>query len=275
MSVRRRCEHTFVYDGPHHHARRPRLVLRVGRAARRSGAARAAGDRRWRGRARGQLRGEGVRGQDRDGRARVRGRCARARWSCRRGCPPTAEASKEVFAIFERTSPLVEALSIDEAFLDVRGLEHISGSPTRDRRAAASRGPRRGRPADHGRARVHEVPRQGRQRGREARRDARDPGRLGALVPASAAGRAALGGWARDLGQAPRATASRPCARSRRSGEAALVKMLGRASGRQLFALANNRDPRRVRRRPRRRSIGAQRALGRRARAHRPSSRRR
>ena len=40
------------------------------------------------------------------------------------------EASKEVIAIFERTSPLVEALSIDEAFLDVRGLGHISGSPT-------------------------------------------------------------------------------------------------------------------------------------------------
>ena len=35
-----------------------------------------------------------------------------------------------MFAIFERTSPMVEALSIDEAFLDVRGLEHISGTPT-------------------------------------------------------------------------------------------------------------------------------------------------
>jgi DNA polymerase-4 len=41
-----------------------------------------------------------------------------------------SEASKAVFAIFERTSPLVEALSIDEAFLDVRGLEHILGTPT-------------------------------------------------------------------------------------------------------------------------------------------------
>jgi DNA polymerase IV len=42
--------------------------------------------------------------------------------------------------------------------------------------------------------------------------------------------------------------------------------MLGRAAGRQLHALAHNRDPRAVRRRPRRRSIGAQRALGRRGR---------
>src|SRR5687768_6427284 len=39
-----------------------------------------------------------------------------------------AQASKDVFAVFEQTTPLVEALSIDEAFLDVRGLEHISGS---------------------------------------------------------------------------------------------------------------------------------------------------
>jgi DNA polymerase-4 len=48
--------------------------------------------------------------------------------------------------------------------------------------------------------------------------------------------------------------------------EQTLVDMLGRASGRKLHALAHNRDPRRVRRAPRRRSIGAQRALGRRAR---------
>src|SRR5205823_8074417 len=41
-----------------------------------------------------------------------------------------SEASKAVFAVFERTSPLVEALSIDEAFLDVRGLERISGRPS-------------------------------------------------------------------------------------------------------------------------------------------------
>jgi len=46
-----------------------------------------------------------------------------------------------------------------------------------------------------------------------------------------------------------------------------LVEMLGRASGRHLHALAHNRDPRPVRARGRRRSIGGQRALGRRARA--------
>jgi hypothetical protein len=58
----------------------------------------------------------------------------------RRLCPHAAvvrprmsaysEASKAVFEVFDDTSPLVEGLSIDEAFLDVRGLEHIRGTPT-------------------------------------------------------------------------------------------------------------------------------------------------
>src|SRR5205807_6114468 len=48
-----------------------------------------------------------------------------------------------------------------------------------------------------------------------------------------------------------------------RLSEPALVSMLGRAVGRQLHGLAHNRDPRAVRPRRRRRSMGAQRALGR------------
>jgi DNA polymerase-4 len=40
-----------------------------------------------------------------------------------------SEASRAVFEIFADTSPLVEGLSIDEAFLDVRGLERIAGPP--------------------------------------------------------------------------------------------------------------------------------------------------
>lgn len=40
-----------------------------------------------------------------------------------------SEASREVYEIFEDTSPLVEGISIDEAFLDAGGLEHISGGP--------------------------------------------------------------------------------------------------------------------------------------------------
>src|SRR5205823_3004427 len=39
------------------------------------------------------------------------------------------EASKALFEVFGRTTPSVEALSIDEAFLDVGGLRRISGTP--------------------------------------------------------------------------------------------------------------------------------------------------
>ena len=39
-----------------------------------------------------------------------------------------SEASRAVFAVFEDTTPLVEGLSIDEAFLDVRGLERLAGA---------------------------------------------------------------------------------------------------------------------------------------------------
>src|SRR6478736_8129390 len=39
------------------------------------------------------------------------------------------EASRAVFDVFRDTTPLVEGLSIDEAFLDVRGLERLAGPP--------------------------------------------------------------------------------------------------------------------------------------------------
>src|SRR5689334_25158741 len=42
-----------------------------------------------------------------------------------------SEASKALYEVFEETTPLVEGLSIDEAFLDVRGLERLAGSPAR------------------------------------------------------------------------------------------------------------------------------------------------
>ncbi len=48
--------------------------------------------------------------------------------------PPRMEAytcaSRAVFAIFRDTTPLVEGLSIDEAFLEVGGLRRLSGTPT-------------------------------------------------------------------------------------------------------------------------------------------------
>src|SRR5882757_3005489 len=40
-----------------------------------------------------------------------------------------SEASKAVYRVFDDTTPVVEGMSIDEAFLDVRGMERISGTP--------------------------------------------------------------------------------------------------------------------------------------------------
>ena len=40
-----------------------------------------------------------------------------------------SEASKALYRVFEQTTPLVEGLSIDEAFLDVRGLRRLAGTP--------------------------------------------------------------------------------------------------------------------------------------------------
>ena len=130
-------EHTFVpriteprpapprrHDPP----RRPRRVLRLGRATRRPASAGPSGHRRRRGRPRGELRGEGLWRADRNGRNTGAAPVPRAIVVAPR-MSAYSEASKAVFRVFEETAPLVEGLSIDEAFLDVRGLTHISGSP--------------------------------------------------------------------------------------------------------------------------------------------------
>src|SRR6202043_3517302 len=60
---------------------------------------------------------------------------AQARRLCPRAVvvPPRmsaySEASKAVFEVFHDTAPFVEGISIDEAFLDVRGMQRIAGSP--------------------------------------------------------------------------------------------------------------------------------------------------
>ena len=76
--------------------------------------------------------------------AKARGvRTAMALTQARRACPEAivvpprfsayAHASRAVFEVFRRTAPLVEALSIDEAFLDVGGMERIAGTPAESR----------------------------------------------------------------------------------------------------------------------------------------------
>jgi DNA polymerase IV len=177
-----------------------------------------------------------------------------------------SEASKEVFAIFERTSPQVEALSIDEAFLDVRGLGHISGSPTQI--AARLRAEVRdevGLPITVGLACTKFL-------AKVASGIAKPDGML--VIPLGSEIAflhplpvERLWGVGRVTSAKLRSNGITIVREVATVGEQELVRILGRASGRQLAALAANRDPRRVRRRPRRRSIGAQRALGRRARS--------
>ena len=174
-----------------------------------------------------------------------------------------AEASRAVFEVFEQTSPLVEALSIDEAFIDVRGLKRISGSPreiaVRLRRAVLERV---GLPITVGVARTKFL---AKVASGVAKPD-------GLLVVAPDGELAFLHPLAveRIWGVGP-VTATKLHDRGIRTvgqvallPETTLVSLLGRASGRQLHALAHNRDPRPVQRGRRRRSIGAQRALGRR-----------
>jgi DNA polymerase-4 len=196
---------------------------------------------------------------------------ARARALCPQAVvvPPRmsaySEASKAVFAVFERTSPLVEALSIDEAFLDVRGLDHISGTPREIAgRLRAEVQEEVGLPITVGLACTKFL-------AKVASGVSKPYGLL--VIPAGSElaflhplPGERLWGVGRVTSEKLRSHGISTVSQVAAFGEHALVEMLGRASGRQLFALANNRDPRPVRRRARRRSIGAQRALGRRAR---------
>jgi DNA polymerase-4 len=173
-----------------------------------------------------------------------------------------SEASRAVFEVFEHTTPLVEGLSIDEAFLDVGGLRRVTGTPreiaVRLRREVLDRV---GLPITVGVARTKFL-------AKVASGVAKPDGllvvppegelaflhplpveRLWGVGPVTATklhdrGIRTVG----DVAQLP---------------EPALLAMLGGASGRHLHALAHSRDPRPVETGRRRRSIGAQHALGR------------
>jgi DNA polymerase IV len=176
------------------------------------------------------------------------------------------EASKEVFRIFEDTAPVVEALSIDEAFLDVRGMERFAGTPAE----IAARLRRRvreevGLPITVGIARTKFLAKVASGVGKPDGLLVVPPdGEFEFLHPLPVERLWGVGEiTARKLHDAGLHTVGQVAEVSPRS----LSELLGRAAGRHLHALANLRDPRRVERRKRRRSIGAQHALGRRSRA--------
>jgi DNA polymerase-4 len=173
-----------------------------------------------------------------------------------------AEASKAVFAVFDDTTPLVEGVSIDEAFLDIGGLRRLSGTPTEiAARLRAEVRRRVGLPITVGVARTKFL-------AKVASRVAKPDGLLvvpggeeitflhplpihllWGVGPATAAKLHRIGvETVGDVAGVPEAT---------------LTALLGRASGHHLHALAHNRDPRPVHVGRRRRSIGSQRALGR------------
>ncbi len=176
-----------------------------------------------------------------------------------------SEASKRVFAIFNDTCPLVEGLSIDEAFLDVRGMERIAGTPEqiaaklrRDVREQA------GLPISVGVARTKFLAKVASASAKPDGLLVVSPGgELDFLHPLPVQRLWGVGEvTARKLQAWGIATVGQLAALT----EATLVEIVGRAAGRHLHALAHNRDPRRVQTGRRRRSMGAQRALGRRPR---------
>jgi DNA polymerase IV len=173
-----------------------------------------------------------------------------------------SEASKAVFEVFHDTSPFVEGISIDEAFLDVRGMERIAGSPVeiavRLRNEVRARV---GLPITVGVARTKFLAKVASGVAKPDGLLVVPPDReLAFLHPLPFERLWGVGAvTARKLHAHEIATVGDVA----RLDEGTLVALLGRASGRHLHALAHNRDARPVQARRRRRSIGAQRALGR------------
>ncbi len=172
------------------------------------------------------------------------------------------EASRAVHRVFDDTTPLVEGLSIDEAFLDVRGLRRLSGAPTEI--AVRLRGEVRDRvglPITVGIARTKFLAKVASGVAKPDGLLVVPPDReLAFLHPLPVERLWGVGPMtARRLHDLGITTVGQVA----EFGETALVALLGRTSGRHLHALAHNRDPRPVQVRRRRRSIGAQCALGR------------
>jgi DNA polymerase IV len=172
-----------------------------------------------------------------------------------------SDASKRVFDIFEHTTPLVEGLSIDEAFLDVRGLELLSGSST-DIAVKLKHDVREivGLPITVGVARTKHL-------AKVASGVAKPDGllvvplgdELSFLHPLAVEHLWGVGPvTARKLHNHGITRVGQIAALE----QEALVAILGKAAAHHLCALANNRDPRPVHVGRRRRSIGSQHATG-------------
>jgi DNA polymerase-4 len=190
----------------------------------------------------------------------------------RRLCPPAVvvpprmnaymQASDAVFEVFRDTTPVVEPLSVDEAFLDVGGLLRVSGTPVQiAARLRAEVRERVGLPITVGVARTKFL-------AKLASQQAKPDGLL--LVPPADELAFLHPLPVRRLWGVGAKTAERLHAHGLRTvadvaelSESTLASMVGQAMGRQLYSLSRNIDRRRVTTAARRRSVGAQRALGR------------
>ncbi|MDV7357035.1 DNA polymerase IV [Rhodococcus oxybenzonivorans] len=174
-----------------------------------------------------------------------------------------AAASKAVFDVFAHTTPLVEGLSIDEAFLDVAGLRKIAGTPVeiaaRLRREVREQV---GLPITVGVARTKFLAKVASAVGKPDGLLHVPPDReLEFLHPLPVERLWGVGaitsGKLRDAGIGT-------VGQLAHYPEEVLVTIVGPAAGHHLHALAWARDPRPVEVGRRRRSVGAQHALGRR-----------
>jgi len=173
------------------------------------------------------------------------------------------EASRAVFRVFDDTAPVVEGLSIDEAFLDVRGMERSVGTPLEIARTLRRRVREEvGLPITVGIAQTKFL---AKVASGVAKPDGLllvpPGGELAFLHPLELERLWGVGpATSRKLHALGVSTVGEVAALS----EPVLVGILGRASGRHVHALARNLDPRPVEHGRRRRSVGAQRAVGRR-----------
>ena len=189
---------------------------------------------------------------------------ARARALCRElvvaeSCwPAYQEASRAVFAVFRNYTEVVEAGSMEEAFLDVT----TSAEPGKAIAERLRRDVRRevGLPLSVGVARTKVLAKLASRAAKPDGLHVVEPGRERAFLHPLPVER--VWGVGPASARRLRARGMRTVADAAAAGEAELVAALGPAAGRYVHAVAHNLEHRPVRRRRGRRSFGAQRALG-------------
>ena len=171
-----------------------------------------------------------------------------------------AAASRAVFDVFDETSPIVEGISIDEAFIDVAGMRRIAGPPVEIAQRLRERvRDEVGLPITVGVARTKFLAKVASGVGKPDGLLVVEPDReLDFLHPLPVDRLWGVGRiTAEKLERRGIFTVGDVAALDR----SVLISITGAASGRQLHALAHNIDMRRVEVGTRRRSIGSQQAM--------------